>query len=511
MSVFFRRTCGAAFIYAIATQGAWADLTADQVWADWQSYMAGMGYEVTGQQSKSGDTTTISDIAMAMDLPEEDGQFSLTWPEMTLTENSDGTVTLGFPENFPMVIAGEAEGETFRAELAYDQQGLSMVVSGSPEDMTYEYSADTVGVRLVSIEADGETLPAEAAEIGFNMTGMEGVSRMQVGEQRKVEQTFAATQMAYVMAINDPEGEGDVDIRGTLDGMAFEGGGIIPVGTTAGDYQSMIEAGFDFSGDFSFAAGQTAMSGVSTEDGMESSFALNSASQGGAVSVAMNGEQLAYDVSQNATQIAVQSSDLPFPVEMAMSEFGLALDIPVQKAEEPQPFAMSINLTDFTMSDMIWQMFDPAGQLPRDPATVLLDLSGMATVLVNMFDPAVAETLEATGAAPGQLDSVTINELLVSLLGARLEGTGEFAFDNTNTEEFGGMPAPSGQANLTLAGANALLDKLIGMGFMSQEDAMGARMMMGMLAVPGDAPDTLKSTIEITADGQILANGQRIK
>ena len=66
-------------------------------------------------------------------------------------------------------------------------------------------------------------------------------------------------------------------------------------------------------------------------------------------------------------------------------------------------------------------------------------------------------------------------------------------------------------ANLTLSGANALLDKLIAMGFVSEDDAMGARMMMGMLAVPGDAPDTLNSKIEINEQGHILANGQRIK
>jgi hypothetical protein len=36
-------------------------------------------------------------------------------------------------------------------------------------------------------------------------------------------------------------------------------------------------------------------------------------------------------------------------------------------------------------------------------------------------------------------------------------------------------------------------------------------MMMGLFAVPGDAPDTLNSKIEFTQDGQILANGQRIK
>lgn len=35
--------------------------------------------------------------------------------------------------------------------------------------------------------------------------------------------------------------------------------------------------------------------------------------------------------------------------------------------------------------------------------------------------------------------------------------------------------------------------------------------MMAMIASPGDAPDTMNSRIEFTSQGQILANGLRIK
>ena len=73
------------------------------------------------------------------------------------------------------------------------------------------------------------------------------------------------------------------------------------------------------------------------------------------------------------------------------------------------------------------------------------------------------------------------------------------------------MPKPVGAVDLSLSGGNGLLDKLIAMGLFPQEQAMGVRMMMGLFAVPGDAPDTLNSKIEFTQDGQILANGQRIK
>lgn len=40
---------------------------------------------------------------------------------------------------------------------------------------------------------------------------------------------------------------------------------------------------------------------------------------------------------------------------------------------------------------------------------------------------------------------------------------------------------------------------------------MGARMMMGLFAVPGEGEDTLNSKIEVNGEGHVLANGQRIR
>ena len=89
--------------------------------------------------------------------------------------------------------------------------------------------------------------------------------------------------------------------------------------------------------------------------------------------------------------------------------------------------------------------------------------------------------------------------------------SGDFTLDNSDMSTFPGMPKPVGAVNVALEGGNGLMDKLVAMGLLPEEQAMGARMMMGLFAVPGDAPDTLKSKVEFTEDGQVLANGQRIK
>ncbi|GGH27801.1 hypothetical protein SAMN05444007_104139 [Cribrihabitans marinus] len=508
MKHFYRRTCSAAMACAFASTGAWAELTAQDVWADWEAYMGGMGYDLTGSETTSGNVTTITDMSMSMDLPEGEGAIMLAIPEMTLTENGDGTVSIGFPEEFPMTFeVTPTDDAPVRGEFVYTQQQMDMVVSGSPDDMTYDYSAQTIGFDLVSLEAEGEEMPEGTLTLGFDLAGVTGTSNMKIGDARDITQSMAADTLTYDVAFDDPESDEGIVMNGEMTGLGFTGDGTIPKDFNAGDYQSMVDAGFAYSGGFTYATGQTKASGNPDEQ----PFSFESNSEGGDFQVAMNGDHIVYDITQKAPQMTIVSSEMPFPIEIAMAVAGMKFDIPVQAKDEAQPFAFAVNLTDFTMSDILWSMFDPAGALPRDPATVKLDATGMAKVLVNFLDPEVASTLEATDAAPGELQSLKINELLVSMVGARLSGTGDFEFDNSDLETYDGMPAPSGEANLQLVGANALIDKLIGMGLMAEQDAMGARMMMGMLAVPGDAPDTLNSKIEVTKDGQILANGQRIK
>ncbi len=509
MSVFYRHSFGAVVAYTVATQGAFADLTANDVWADWQAYLGGMGYTVTGDSSVSGDVTTISNITMALALPEAEGQMSMVMPEMTLTENGDGTVGVGFPDSFPLSITGGAEGDedAFSAKLLYENDGLDMVVSGSPEEMTYDYSANSIKVSVDSIEVDGEVMPSDMFSFVVTLADTTGKSLMKIGEKRDITQNFSASSLDYNLAFQDPESGEDGLIKGALQQLEFEGDTVIPTDFDVTDVENFYASGFAASGTFSYGAGKTDVSG--TSEGQP--FSMASSSEGGRFQGGIDAERIVYDLEQKSTQLAVTTADLPFPIEMAMAKAGLKLEMPVQASEEVQPFGFGLNLTDFTMSDVLWSMFDPAGALPRDPATIALDTTGTAKVLVDFMDPEVAETLEAGDVTPGELHSLKINELLISLVGAELSGDGDFTFDNATPDALTGMPTPSGVANLKLVGANALIDKLIGMGFVSENDAMGARMMMGLMAVPGEEPDTLTSNIEFTEDGQILANGQRIK
>lgn len=83
-------------------------------------------------------------------------------------------------------------------------------------------------------------------------------------------------------------------------------------------------------------------------------------------------------------------------------------------------------------------------------------------------------------------------------------------FDWTDFTTIPGIARPEGSVDVNISGADALMDTLTAMGLLTDEDTMGARMMMGIFAEP-TGEDSLRSVLEINDQGHILANGQRIR
>ncbi|MEX0284180.1 MAG: DUF2125 domain-containing protein [Paracoccaceae bacterium] len=499
--------CSAAAVAFAAVSGpAWADLTAQDVWSDWRDYMSGVGYEVSATEDQSGDTLTVSDLSLSMAIPDSDGTMSFTADKIEFKENGDGTVTIMMPATMPMQIAGTEEGSAFDVTVNVEQSGHAMTASGSPDDLTYAYSADAMVMRLASINVDGEDM-SSAVQIEVAINNIASETAMKIGDLRSYAQNMTSSGVTYNFTFDDPESDDGGSMVGSMSNVAFQGGGDIPKDMDTTDMQAMVKAGFAFDGTFSHGGGKTDVSG--TDAG--ATFQYASTSQGGAIQVAMDASRLIYDLSQAQTTLNVVGGDIPFPVSLEMAEAGFRMLMPVGKSDTAQDFELVVKLGDFTMSDMIWGMIDPGGALPRDPASVIVDLAGKAKILIDLLGPDVAEEVMGASAPPGELEALTLRNLLVSAAGAELSGTGDFTFKNGGPSPFGPFPQPVGGVDLKLVGANGLIDKLIQMGIVTDQDAMGARMMMGMLAVPGEGEDTLTSKIEMNEEGHIMANGQRIQ
>ncbi|MCX7558026.1 hypothetical protein OS190_00500 [Sulfitobacter sp. F26204] len=513
MSRFTPIVLGLALPISLASQAAWADLSPSEVWGDWRSYLEGMGYEVMATESRNGDDLSVNDFSVRFALPEQEGDVTMALGTISFNQNRDGTVAIVMPDTMPISMKGKNSAlpeSDFTMEMTFAQKGQAITASGDSDAITYLYTAQSFALNLLQMMANGQNLGEQNIRMTVNGSDINSSVTMKIGDLRTYDQSANIANLDYDIFVKSIEGdEGEGVIKGKVNGISMTGQGAVPLAIAPGtDVATMLAAGFDMAGAISYAAGSAAFD---IKDPQNGNYVMNSTSQGGEIKVKMGAAGLAYDVAQRDLNLSVAAEAMPLPFEIQMAQSGFNLAMPVSKSDEVQDFALGIKMTDFTMSDFIWGMFDPSGQLPRDPATIMLDLTGKAKLLIDWMNPKAVE--EMTG-SPGELKAVNLENLVVDAAGAKLEGNGGITFDGKGASVIpgmGGLGSPVGDINLALAGGNGLLDKLVAMGLLPADQAMGARMMMGLFAVPGSAPDTLKSKIEFTSDGQILANGQRLR
>jgi hypothetical protein len=489
---FSRGTVLAALLCGTAAS---ADVTADQVWQSWVDYYAGLGQTITeGSRSMDGDTLVITDVTMAAAMP--DGSFSVALPEVRLKELGDGRVEVTLPASIPIKGAGKSEtGESGEFGMTVTQVGMTTIVSGQPEDMTYDFKAEEMAFKVDTLVADGKPVPVVAE---FALKGNSGTYHMTRAAGMAVDSTFKADSLTFNLSGSDPEDPASAfAANGTLNGVGGTSSFAMPEGVDMTQMHLAIAAGLAMKADMTFGGGGY-------------SFDIKDASQqmagtvegsGGTFGFSMSKDGLAYGATGRDAKISMSGSTIPFPVDVTYKETGFDFVLPVSKGDAAQPFKLLVKLVDLSVSDSIWGMVDPTSQLPHDPATVIVDLSGTAKMLVDIFDPANA----GSEAMPGEVQEVSLNDLQVRAAGAELTGTGAAKVDNS-----AGMPKPVGAVDLKLVGANALIDRLVAMGLIPEDQAMGARMMMGMFGQAA-GEDTLTSKIEFKEDGGIYANGQRIQ
>jgi hypothetical protein len=495
----------AALVAAFASSGAaWADVTADQVWQDWKSYYTDLGATVTtGSEATEGDALVVRDLKIVTDLP--DGSSEVMVPELRFRDLGDGTVEVTLSPEVPMTFHGKtADGPDADVAMKMAQRDMVSIVSGAPEDMTYAVTAPELSIEVDQLKVEGEKPPFK---MKLTARDGKGTYRSVKDAGRTVTSDFSAAAMDVVLTGADPESGNTFNLDGTMNGLTGVGSFAMPEGIDMKNLGAALKAGALIDGNFAYSDGSYHVTGTESDG----DFTVTSSGGAGKLTFHMAADGIAYGGETQGSKFELTSASIPFPVaaELGQSAFNLAM--PVSKSDEAQPGAFLLKLVDLKLSDDIWNIFDPTSQLPRDPATLVLDLSGSLKPLFDIFDPEAAKALESevtdpmAAPTPFEVTEAKINQLQLKAAGAELTGTGAATFDNSQTP-----PKPVGEINLNLTGANALMDKLTAIGLLPADTAMGARMMMGMFAVPaGD--DALTSKIEFKEDGGIYANGQRIQ
>ena len=437
------RLTGASALALIAMTGwAQADVTPQQVWDDLEAYMQSYGYDVAGTETASGDTLTVNDVAFTTVMPDDGGMLSVDIGRIVLTDLGDGTVSVTFPSTMPIRVQVNDGTEAVDLTVNYTQENLEMIVSGTPGAMVYDYTADALGFTLAEMSVEGDSAPPDVVRFTASMGPVEGRSEVVTeGDMRQLVQSVSLGDLSYDFAAQDPAGGDGGSFGGSMTNLAVEGDGIIPADVDLQDMAAALAAGLTGGGRITHEGGEIRFS--VTEGDSVTNGEVTSTS--GFIEVDLSGDGLLYSVGGTGTALAMTVPDFPFPINAEWAESGFEMFLPLQPSEEPQDAEIGLTLAEFTMADQLWSLFDPTAIMPRDPATIIIDLTAQVTPNVSLLDPEAMAALETTGEVPGELNALTLDELRIEAAGARLTGTGEFTFDNSDLENSRRLPASDGQ------------------------------------------------------------------
>lgn len=494
------RIFGAATaISALLSSTAIADVTSEQIWGDMLNVYESMGYSIeVGEESQDGNTLNIKDVTMKMAV--EADEVTVSGISFAFEQLSDGTVSISVPETMPVM----AEVDNIVINLLMEIKDMDIIASGDETTTKYDFSSSSYAISLQDIKQGDVTFSPEVTVTATDMSGFYSFTK---GALLEMVGNFELAAIDIVADIKNPEGGAEmvnttINVKDITETFNYT----MPAEIDYNDMPAALAAGLG--GEVSVSHGGL-KADIVVSDASEG-FDFKGTSASGAVKYALSEIGLGMSGGSKGTEITVIPAMMPLPISLSIAETGFDVQFPISKSDIPEDARLMVKYAGLSVDDALWGMIDPGSVLPRDPATLIIDLSSKLNLDFDLFDIEAAEEM-VDDEFPGQIHSLDINALQLSVAGAEFTGNGAFTFNNEDLTTFDGMPAPTGSIDLKLAGGNGLLDKLVQMGIIPEEQAMGARMMTGLFANAGEGEDELVSKIEIKEDGSVHANGQRLK
>ncbi len=481
---------------------ALADVNAADVWSNQQALYGAIGATLSGDIS--GDQLNNPEINVI--LPQGVASFQIKTDSVMMTENSNGTVTISYPSPMSISVAGGAPGEgSFSATAKMTHDGYTVTASGEQGDISYESNGQNIQIVIGDISVDDATVEDMKVEGLMTLTDWTGTTRVTEGNLI----TYTAASQVGTTNVDFTVSGDNVSSRTTQTTLPITSAieATLPVGGSdvmnlSAALRDGLSVALQSTGEGSSSSAVTMLDGELLSNQNTSTgpqvFNLTFSEDG----LAINGDASEFTVVVNNPMM------FPGDLEFGIDAISLDYDVPLNASDAPQDFRVATGLSGITIGDAIWNMFDPSSQLPRDPAEISFDVTGMGTNGMDLLDFAALSQL--FGPPPIQIDEMTIENLRIAAVGTEATATGAMTFDWTDFLTIPGIARPEGAVTVNLNGANALMDTLVAMGLIPEGDLMMPRMMMGMFAtIVGD--DMLESMIEVNSEGHVLANGQRLR
>lgn len=245
------------------TTPAFADLTADDVWAEWKSFSDGLDVTVAiGAEERSGNTLTLQDITFSAES--NGGSSTTSISEIVLTENNDGTVSITLGPEYRTLMHFPQYGEDYvDVELVTNLTDFNLLASGTPEETSYSYQAQSIIFDVEKFVENGRELDVD---ITATLSSVEGTYAFANNDTTKTFfQNVIVDKITYVVNFIEPSSKAveDINITGEIGDFSSESSLVLPNEFEADDFDvdllDVLEKGFAINIDLGFATMSQAM------------------------------------------------------------------------------------------------------------------------------------------------------------------------------------------------------------------------------------------------------------
>ncbi len=497
----FRIFAAASIAFSTAFP-AWADITPDDIWNRFDKQYEMQGTTLTFEEKVvDGDITTYKTIHAVSITDETYGDMSIDWIEMRQVAADQIEIRISPKMSY--------EGEQVRLDGTPEQFNADVVMNnflgiatGTPESFTLTFAADYQKLIVNDLVGDGDTF----GSMTFVVRGTSGTAVYTEDGESLIEDIQSQSErFSFIFDFSEAHYSG----RETNLHVMFDGNNL-----TANTFMDMTH-GFDsisrlsdiptITADFSIDASSLRFDIAETSDYGDPESFHSVTTIGDIVSeLSLSPDNFSISSSANSIDLIIELDlvEISDVFEASLDSIGYRIG---GTYDGNAAGYFGTNLTNLTISNNLWDMFDPDQIIPRDP--IGYEFSSTIDVLLNAI-PEDLQDLETVIEDVTKSLVMTVEKAFFTGAGMTIEATGDTSIDFETLDSITGMPLMSAGYHIDMKGVTDFIGSLLELDLIEADMAFGARTIVGMIGIRQPEGDHFVSDVTVNSNGEITVNGK---
>ena len=162
------RSFAAVACFISAGSSVLADVSAVQVWEDFLEGIKSSGSDVSVIQDRSAGQVALDDFLVLYQDRDIGMRLEMDIGQVAFVENGDGSVSINLPQQIPITMEfRDNYSQVTSISALLEMSNMRGLASGDSSQITYDYSADQMALRLQSLIGEGKRIGPD--QVQFSM------------------------------------------------------------------------------------------------------------------------------------------------------------------------------------------------------------------------------------------------------------------------------------------------------------------------------------------------------